>query len=739
MRFLLRELTWFIRAYLQCGEALCNPAQRYEISTEVAEKGLALEVPDEVRSLRFDDLPPAPRALSGPPDPAVVTAEFLRSVFPLIARVSVDVVIARGLWDLRPLRGTNEFVLLDFPGLGAAFSGLRDRFLCIRELREVQTILLLLNSEKPGEGGWGHVFTPLAQKLADFADCVLVGVSRFDCLPLTEQEKQWLKDAAELPAAPAPMAGWQQQSSTTRHKAVASYFDEDDDDPAPGATVNVAVATPPSPNGERLTEAAVLARVETLRAAVAVAECMVPTDRRDRVVFLSPMFYLKKLADEDSRLTVATPDFLPEIQRKGEAAAEVQQLWKAVAAKIRVDDPTAKSDGLTGWLERFATDGGIGALRILLASHVGKHGLGQLAREVEMSASSLRQALEQLPAQFPKTAGLAVPTTDPDRVQAVKEALRKLSDHYRMVATQVQQGLVLQAERDGIGVPVTRLIDEEAVFQIYAWPHWDNLLQSLRNGYVVEGTRTVGIPNEPDEPAGGGIDWEDDETFPTRGEDFFGVFEQTLSQLQEYTRAQIEAGVDYWLRQIGEAVASDRRELNRLLAAPGLPAEMKRLRLGKRNRGMLNVLKASVDPSQLKRFIFPEGEASRLEMERPVVASRVFPQPRSTPHDPGRIYGWSRRLREHPKPDYRPDPNLSHHAQVICLRDEFVTIVSQEMAQTVSLVLQKLNIKISEVLADLWQKLQRAEVHAAVVDTLVRGGPPQPPWKRTIPWCWSAS
>ena len=61
------------------------------------------------------------------------------------------------------------------------------------------------------------------------------------------------------------------------------------------------------------------------------------------------------------------------------------------------------------------------------------------------------------------------------------------------------------------------------------------------------------------------------------------------------------------------------------------------------------------------------------------------------------------------------------------------------MAQTVSLVLQKLNIKISEVLADLWQKLHRAEVHAAVVDTLVRGGPPQPPWKRTIPWCWSAS
>ena len=54
------------------------------------------------------------------------------------------------------------------------------------------------------------------------------------------------------------MAGWQQQSSTMRHKAVASYFDEDDDDPAPGATVNVAVATPPSPNGERLTEAAVL-------------------------------------------------------------------------------------------------------------------------------------------------------------------------------------------------------------------------------------------------------------------------------------------------------------------------------------------------------------------------------------------------------------------------------------------------------------------------------------------------
>ena len=40
------------------------------------------------------------------------------------------------LWDLSGMQGAGEWVLLDFPGLGAAESGVRDAFLCKRDLAE---------------------------------------------------------------------------------------------------------------------------------------------------------------------------------------------------------------------------------------------------------------------------------------------------------------------------------------------------------------------------------------------------------------------------------------------------------------------------------------------------------------------------------------------------------------------------------------------------------------------------
>jgi len=68
----------------------------------------------------------------------------LQNSFPLIRRVDIEVKISREIWDVS---GAAKFMLLDFPGLGAANSGARDTFLSLRELAEVQTILVLLNGK----------------------------------------------------------------------------------------------------------------------------------------------------------------------------------------------------------------------------------------------------------------------------------------------------------------------------------------------------------------------------------------------------------------------------------------------------------------------------------------------------------------------------------------------------------------------------------------------------------------
>ena len=85
--------------------------------------------------------------------------------------------------------GTSEFILLDFPGLGAANSGVRDTFLSLRELAEVQTILVLLNGKSPGSDRANKIFTMMQQQRPgqDLKDLILVGVGRFDQLPLESE------------------------------------------------------------------------------------------------------------------------------------------------------------------------------------------------------------------------------------------------------------------------------------------------------------------------------------------------------------------------------------------------------------------------------------------------------------------------------------------------------------------------------------------------------------------------
>ncbi len=688
MRFLLRELVWFTRAYLACGDALCGGPASFAIDAATAEEGLTLDVPESVAGLAFEQLPPPPPGRSGPPEKA--TPAFLRGVFPLIARLRVEVVIARGVWDLTPLRDPNDFVLLDFPGLGAASSGARDRFLCRRELESVQTILLLLSSEEPGGGGareWDDIFAPLAKKKADFADCILVGVNKFDLLNMTEAQRTWVREAAAPTGGAAEPDLWNTEPEA------------------------------------KLTEAALFGRIETLKAAVNVAEGVVPADRRDRVVLLSPVVYLNKLAAGGGP-AVASPRFAPQLQRDGEGAAAAAEFWGAVARTLQAD-PAARKDGLTRWLNQFATDGGISALRGLLASHVKLHGLGQLVREADASARALRAAVAALAKRLPAPASGEDVLTDPDRLQAVKEAVRRLSEHFRSESTRVRrQGLVLTVERDGHSRPLSDRIDEEVVSRIYDWPQWENLLSAVQHGYVVEGDAGW----EGGEPAGeeavswGDADGDDaggDDAFPVRSDDFFPPFQATLAELQSFIRKQVEAGIDEWLTRLGGSVERERGLLANVLGSDAVAGDLKRLKVGGKKGELLGVLKAAADPTELKARLLRESDFAG---DRD--AARLFPQPRRTDTDPGRTYGWATALRKHPDKAFHPDQNLSHQAQVARLRDDFVTILCQEANQLVSVALKRVDDRARQYLGDMSQRLARLDGHDTALRAMARGAAP---------------
>src|SRR5262249_53253555 len=187
LRHLLRELTWFVRCCRSvAGTALLDarePQQRvFPVDAETAREGLALPRSNtSISALKFDDLPQARG-----PRPQPLNAAWLRKAFPLIRRVDVEVGVSQQIWDLSGMEGAGEWVLLDFPGLGAAEPGVRDGFLCKRELREVQTILVLLDGRRPGGEGGQIIFNMMnADRPAgqDLRDSILVVMNRFQHCP----------------------------------------------------------------------------------------------------------------------------------------------------------------------------------------------------------------------------------------------------------------------------------------------------------------------------------------------------------------------------------------------------------------------------------------------------------------------------------------------------------------------------------------------------------------------------
>src|SRR5262249_34507872 len=165
---------WFARCCRSAvGTALLDTQELQDrvvpVEKETAREALALPRSSTSITVRkFEELPEAPG-----PMPLPLTADWLRKAFPLVRRVDVEVAVSERIWDLAGMQGAGEWVLPDFPGRGAAESGVRDGFLCERELREVQTILILLDGRRPGGEGGQIIFNmmnadrPAGQDLRD--------------------------------------------------------------------------------------------------------------------------------------------------------------------------------------------------------------------------------------------------------------------------------------------------------------------------------------------------------------------------------------------------------------------------------------------------------------------------------------------------------------------------------------------------------------------------------------------
>jgi hypothetical protein len=573
LRYLLRELVLFLQAYQSYGEALCGRC--YLVDAITAHQGLQLaEMPMAIQDLDFEDLPPAHIRL--PTAPLKLQTQLLQNSFPLIQRVDVDVKISREIWDAN---GAAEFILLDFPGLGAANSGARDTFLSLRELSQVQTILVLLNGKSPGSDRAHRIFTMMQQQRPgqDLKDMIIVGVGRFDQLPLDSE------------------GGERELDLLIENHA----------------------------NAQSLNTNTVFQKLRVLQTIIDGAQAF--TNQKDRIVLLSPILGIAELAKRSSQVKAGSAEFLANLDYPNylDRSKRLQQKWGRLSEILLASDGRSSLGRQLGY---FAQDGGINKLRELIQTHVANHGVKQLCEDTRRSADLVRQQQELLKDILAEIHTVGIPTIDSPVLTELRTAIESLDKNYR----NFQRDLGKEPLKDRWGNSVGDIIKDELTFKILNWHQWTLLFNKSRNGTITL-TESKGAAGKLFD-RGNKVN----NSIATKSDDFYPDFAKTVEEMEIFARDRIRQAVSDGLNKLANQVSLEREKLLQIIH-PEMEAEIE-AEFGSEAADLFYRLCLGCDPQAWKEAIIAEISS----METTISPEAIFPLARQDDkHTVGQIFDWS--------------------------------------------------------------------------------------------------
>jgi GTPase SAR1 family protein len=580
LRYLVRELVLFLRAYQAYGEALCG--RFYQIDGITAREGLQLaEMPMAIQSLKFEDLPAANVRL--PNAPQRLGTQLLQTSFLLIRRVDIEVKISREIWDVT---GAEEFVLLDFPGLGAANSGARDTFLSLRELAQVQTILVLLNGKSPGSDRAHKIFTMMQQQRPgqDLKDLILVGVGRFDQLPLESE------------------GGERELDLLINHQS----------------------------DSQPLQTNTVFQKLKVLKTIIDGAEAF--TSQKDRIVLLSPLLGLAELAKRSGQVKAGSEEFLANLDYPEylERPKKLQQKWGDLSEALLAADGRNQLGKQLGY---FAQDGGISKLRELIQTHVANHGLKQLYEDTRRAADGIRQQQEYLKEIIAEIHEQGIPTVDTPALLELRTAIESLDRTYR----NFQKDLGKEQLKDRRGIVVSDVIKDELTLKILNWSQWTLLFNKIQNGTITlaEFKGAAGKLFDRGNRVNTSI--------PTKSDDFYPAFEKTVRELENFASDRIRQAVIDLLSSLAHQITLEREKLQAILQ-PEIEQEIES-KFGLEEADLFYKLLLGSDPRQWKEAIIAEIN----NHNQTIKPESIFPLAKQDEkHSVGQIFDWSPERNQNP-------------------------------------------------------------------------------------------
>jgi hypothetical protein len=681
LRYLLRELVGFVRAYNACGAAICG--RSYPLTAATAKEGLQL--PDSqmrVQELRFEQLPPAPSPWQTAPDQ--LSVRDLQTTFPLIKRIDLTVEVSREIWDLTALKETNEFILLDFPGLGAAESGVRDTFLSLNELAEVQTILILLNARMPGGDRANRIFTLMQQQRPgqDLKDRILVGVGRFDQLPLSDGAERILTELITPPVAAA--AGSKSAGPLTKPLTERS--------------------TEPltEPLSEPLTEAIVLDKLKILRTILDHAQAF--TTERDRIVLLSPLLGLASLAASySSRLQVGSPEFLDNLNYPPalEPSRRLQSQWGQIGDRLQESQSRSP---LGRQLAYFAQDGGVGRLRELIQTHVATHGFEQLYSDTEAAAQLLRQELAQLTALLNQIQHEGIPASENQDFVSLKQAIDGLVTAYG----RFEEKLGKQPLQDRRGLAVSDIVKDELIFRVHNWREWTTIFNKVKDGTI-----TLEKPGGALGKLQQRVSKTSNAAFPVQSEDFYPAFDKTFREMEAFTHDRIQQAVTDLLNDLLRQVFQERQVIQSKLSAE--LEDSIQTHFGEQSVELFNYLLILADPQQWLEAIVEITSLNQAATSSPDL-KLFFPLAQADEHHRmGQVFDWGpKKIKTQARP-------MNHQVLVLRLRDEIVSSAGLHLVQQVSELTKQVNQELMTILDAVVPKLQELAKQEALLRYIASG------------------
>jgi Dynamin family len=654
LRFLLGELVMFARAYSTCGTAICGRSCKIDSTTAL--EGLKLsDLQMNFQNLSFDDLPQAPRHWHNTPEH--LSIQDLHDSFPLIRRVDITVKVSKEIWDLQSLQGTNEFVLLDFPGLGAANSGVRDTFLSLDELSKVQTILILLNAKVPGGDRANQIFSMMQDKKPgeDLKDRILVGVSRFDQLPLDER----LLD--ELIGNNGN-----------------NIFEQ-----------------------EQLQETSVLNKLNVLKNTIAGAQAF--TNQQNRIVLLSSRLKLAELSELSSTLQVGSPEFITELEYSNylPSLKPLREKWSQVSERLLESN---SGSNLGRKLNDFVADGGIDRLRELIEKHVVTHGLEQLYTDSEKYYNALRAKQNELYEILEELQQDNIPIVESSALLDLRQSLQKLITIYR----EFREDLDNKPLPILRGKPISDVVKEELTFRIYNWREWNLLFDKVKNGIIrLDNTQIKGkgilIPRENN----------NGNLIPTNSDDFYSSFKTTLEELEVFTHKCTQQAIKDLLNNLFFQLMQVR---NHLKDAFSLDRKQLIKDFDSEDVKLLNDLLIFLDaPNQWKKAIVEENKSQDISLPN-INPETLFPLARKDKkHEIGKIFDWTPNINNsNPKP-------ANHQFLVLRLRDEIIASTNLYLVQFVSETTKEVKAILADDLDYFIPRLQDLSKREALLRCIATG------------------